>query len=91
MKLSYNLFKPRFCLAILYLYFFVFVISNSLLVENYAALLPNQVSYWFKHAVIIIAAFFSLIFFPGIIICNEPSPDVTFSLIIVAPRSPKLC
>ena len=63
MKLSYNLFKSRFSLTILYLYFFVFVISNSLLVENYAALLPNQVSYWFKHGVIIIAAFFSLIFF----------------------------
>ena len=63
MKLSYNLFKARVSLVIFYLYFFVFVISNSLLVENYAALLPNQVSYWFKHAVIIIAAFFSLIFF----------------------------
>lgn len=65
MKLSYNLFKSRFSLAIFYLYFFVFVISNSLLVDNYAALLPTQVSYWFKHGVIIIAAFFSLIFFPG--------------------------
>ena len=63
MKLSYNLFRARFSLAIFYLYFFVFVISNSLLVENYAALLPNQVSYWFKHAIIIIAAFFSLIFY----------------------------
>jgi hypothetical protein len=63
MKLSYKVFKSRFSVAIFYLYFFVFVISNSLLVENYTALLPNQVSYWFKHGVIIIAAFFSLIFF----------------------------
>lgn len=63
MKLSYNLFKARFSLAIFYLYFFVFVISNSLLVENYAALLPNQISYWFKHLIIVIAAFFSLIFY----------------------------
>jgi len=32
----------------------------------------------------------AFIFFPGIIICNDPSPDVTFSLIIVAPSLPKL-
>ena len=41
MKLSYNLFRARFSLAIFYLYFFVFVISNSLLVENYAAALDE--------------------------------------------------
>jgi len=63
MKLSYNLFKARFSVAIFYLYFFVFVISNSLLIDNYTALLPNQISYWFKHAVIVFAAFFSLIFY----------------------------
>ena len=79
MKLSYNLFKARFSLAIFYLYFFVFVISNSLLVDNYAALLPNQVSYWFKHAVIIIAAFFSIIFFTGKVLKSI----LIFSIIIL--------
>jgi hypothetical protein len=79
MKLSYSSFKARISLAIFYIYFLVFVLSNSLLVENYTALLPNQVSYWFKHAIIVIAAFFSLIFYPK----NAVISLLLFSVIIL--------
>jgi hypothetical protein len=79
MTLSYSSFKARISLAIFYIYILVFVLSNSLLVENYTALLPNQISYWFKHAIIVIAAFFSLIFYTK----NSIISLLLFSVIIL--------